>query len=63
MKLKTHSGAKKRFRKLASGKIKRGKAFRRHHSWAKSSKKVLGLRGTVLVHKADHDSIARLLPY
>ena len=29
-KLKTHSGAKKRFRKTATGKVKRGHAFARH---------------------------------
>ncbi|HEX7253270.1 MAG TPA: 50S ribosomal protein L35, partial [Thermoanaerobaculia bacterium] len=29
-KLKTHRGAAKRFRKTASGKFKRGKAFKSH---------------------------------
>ncbi|MBM3894366.1 50S ribosomal protein L35 [Candidatus Dependentiae bacterium] len=62
MKLKTNSAAKKRFRKLGSGLIKRGKGFRRHHSWAKSSKQVRQLRAGVLVHENDHKSIARLLP-
>ena len=30
MKLKTHSGAKKRFKLTKNGKIKRGHAFRSH---------------------------------
>ena len=32
MKLKTHSGAKKRFKLTKNGKIKRGHAFRSHEA-------------------------------
>ena len=39
MKMKTHSGAKKRFRAKASGKIKRGKRGMRHLLVNKSSKR------------------------
>ena len=63
MKMKTNSAAKKRFRKLSNGQIKRGKAFRRHHSWAKTPKQVLQLRSGTCVHESDLKSIARLLPY
>ena len=62
MKMKTNSAAKKRFRKLSSGMIKKGKGYRRHHSWAKSAKQVQQLRGATHVHESDLKSIARLLP-
>jgi large subunit ribosomal protein L35 len=62
-KLKTHSASKKRFRKTASGKIKRAKGFRRHHAWAKSAKKIAQLRGVHYISSADEANIARLLPY
>lgn len=62
-KVKTHSSCKKRFKKTASGKIKRARAFRRHHSWAKDSKTVRGLRGIAYVHESQADKIAQLMPY
>jgi large subunit ribosomal protein L35 len=62
MKMKTNSAAKKRFRKLPSGQIKRGQGFRRHHSWAKTPKQVTQLRSGAYVHESDLKSIARLLP-
>ena len=37
MKLKTHSGAKKRFKLTKNGKIKRGHAFRSHIPWLPSA--------------------------
>lgn len=62
MKMKTNSAAKKRFRKLPSGQIKRGKGYRRHHSWAKTAKQVTQLRSGAYVHESDLKSISRLLP-
>ena len=62
-KMKTHSGSKKRFKKTASGKIKRTKAYRRHHSWAKSSKSVRQARSGIYVSPSDLKHIAPLLPY
>ena len=43
-KLKTHKGASKRFKKTATGKVKRHKAYLRHilTSKAKKRKKKLG---------------------
>ena len=38
MKLKTHSGAKKRFKLTKNGKIKRGHAFRSHILTKKTTK-------------------------
>ena len=41
MKLKTHSGAKKRFKLTKNGKIKRGHAFRSHSTNAATLKRML----------------------
>lgn len=43
-KLKTHSGAKKRFKMTKKGKIKRAQAFRRHILNKKSTKRKRLLR-------------------
>ncbi|MGD1997331.1 MAG: 50S ribosomal protein L35 [Candidatus Dependentiae bacterium] len=61
-KMKTHSGAKKRFRKTGKGKIKRGSAYISHHGWAKTTKQKRGLRGISYIAEADMKSIERLLP-
>ena len=62
-KLKTHSGAKKRFNLTKSGKIKRKKAFARHILTKKSSKRMRKLRksGTILGVAAK--TIKQLIPY
>ena len=62
-KMKTHSGCKKRFKKNAAGKIKRAKAYRRHHSWAKSKKCTRQLGKTAFVLDCDKQKIDVLLPY
>jgi large subunit ribosomal protein L35 len=62
-KLKTHSGAKKRFKVTATGKIKRGKAYKSHLLTGKSAKRTRGLRTSTLVSKGDYDKMKRLLPY
>jgi large subunit ribosomal protein L35 len=61
-KMKTHSASKKRFKKNKSGKIKRAKAYRRHHAWAKTSKVSRSLRSGGYIDKANRE-IAKLLPY
>lgn len=63
MKVKTHSSCKKRFKKTANGLIKRASAFRRHHSWAKSTKQVRTLRGITYVDKSQEKKILTLMPY
>ncbi|OGQ17223.1 MAG: 50S ribosomal protein L35 [Deltaproteobacteria bacterium RIFCSPHIGHO2_02_FULL_40_11] len=63
MKLKTNSGAKKRFRVKKSGKIKRKKQGLRHLmilSQSKNQKR--HLRKGTYVHAADAKRIHRLLP-
>lgn len=61
-KMKTHSGASKRFRKTANGKLKRGKAYRSHHAWAKTTKQKRGLREVVGFAPGDLKNMKRLLP-
>lgn len=60
-KMKTHRGAAKRFRKTASGKIKRGHAMHSHILTKKSQKRKRKLRQTTLVAKADQKRMSRLL--
>jgi large subunit ribosomal protein L35 len=62
-KMKTHSGAKKRFKKTGSGKVKRGHAFMRHilTSKAKKTKRKLDLAG--MVSDADEAKVKRMIPY
>ncbi len=62
-KMKTHSSSKKRFKKTCNGKIKRTKAYRRHHSWSKTSKQLRNLRGVSDLDDSNSGNIAKLLPY
>lgn len=62
-KVKTNSAAKKRFKKCGNGKIKRGKAFKRHLLTGKSRKTKRNLGKTAYVSSADYKRIAPLLPY
>jgi len=62
-KMKTKSGAKKRFNVLGGGGIKRSQAFKRHILTKKTTKTKRQLRGTVMVHAADVASVKAMLPY
>jgi len=62
-KLKTHSGASKRFKTTETGKIKRKKAYKGHLMTGKSSKRARRLRKASLIEKANYGNIKRLLPY
>ena len=52
-KLKTHSGAKKRFNLTKSGKVKRAHAFKSHILTKKSQKRKRGLRKATTLKSAD----------
>jgi large subunit ribosomal protein L35 len=62
-KLKTHSGASKRFKKTGTGKVKRGHAFARHILTTKTTKKKRHLDRDVIMDKADEKKIKRMIPY
>jgi len=62
-KLKTHKGAAKRFKKTATGKVKRHQAFLRHMLTSKRHKRKKKLGGGVLVSDADTPKVKRMIPY
>ncbi len=62
-KLKTHSGAAKRFKKTGTGKVKRSKAFKRHILTSKTTKKKRHLDMETTVDKADQRKVKRMIPY
>ena len=62
-KMKTKSGAKKRFRVRGSGSVKRSQAFKRHILTKKSTKSKRQLRGSTRAHSTNADSVKAMLPY
>ena len=62
-KMKSKSGAKKRFKVAASGRIKRGSAYLRHILTKKTTKRKRQLRGGGGVHESDQRSVRSMLPY
>ncbi len=61
-KMKSNSGAKKRFKVTGSGKVKRKKAFKRHILTKKSSKTKRQLGQSTLVADADVARVKELIP-
>ncbi len=66
-KLKTHSGAKKRFNLTKSGKVKRAHhANKRRHllnGHGKDTKRKRGLRAGAYADKTNAPAIKRMIPY
>lgn len=62
-KMKTKSSAKKRFKALGNGGVKRAHAFKRHILTKKTTKNKRQLRGTSMVNDRDLASVAKMLPY
>ena len=62
-KLKTHSGAKKRFKKTGTGKIMRGQTKTRHILTSKEPKTKRKLGRTLPVSDGDYAKVARMIPY
>ncbi len=60
-KVKTKSGAKKRFKLTGTGKIKRKHAFKSHILTKKETKQKRNLTGTGLVNKADENNVKHML--
>lgn len=60
-KVKTKSGAKKRFKLTGTGKIKRKHAFKSHILTKKETKQKRNLTGTGLVHKSDENNVKDML--
>ena len=62
-KLKTHSGAKKRFNLTKTGKVKRAHAFKRHILNKKTTKRKRGLRKGAIADATNVPAIKRMIPY
>lgn len=62
-KLKTKSGAKKRFKLTASGKVKAAHAGKRHGMIKRTNKQIRNLRGTDVLSAADTRVVKKFLPY
>ncbi|HKE62300.1 MAG TPA: 50S ribosomal protein L35 [Nitrospira sp.] len=63
MKVKSHSGASKRFHKTGTGKFIRKKAGKRHILTSKKRDRKRRLSGSVVVDQTKSAALARLLPY
>jgi large subunit ribosomal protein L35 len=62
-KMKTHRGARKRFKKTATGKIEHAKQGRRHFMSKRSRKRNRSLCEEGQLTGGDAKKIARLIPY
>lgn len=60
-KMKTHSGAKKRFRLTGTGRVRRAKAGKSHMMIGKNKRRLRRLRKNDMVHKSDERNVKRLL--
>ncbi|HBZ36042.1 MAG TPA: 50S ribosomal protein L35 [Rikenellaceae bacterium] len=60
-KMKTNTGAKKRFELTGTGKVKRKHAFKSHILTKKSTKRKRNLTHTAIVSSADEKKIKNLL--
>ena len=62
-KMKTKSGAKKRFKVTASGRVKSAQAGKRHGMIKRSNKFIRNARGTTTLCKADANIVKSYMPY
>ena len=64
-KIKTHSGAKKRFKLTKNGKVKRAHAYKSHllNGHGKTTKRKRGLRKGAYADKTNAATIKKLIPY
>ncbi len=62
-KIKTHSGAKKRFKLTKTGKVKYAHANKRHILNKKSTKRKRGLRKGSYVDQSNAATVKLLVPY
>lgn len=62
-KMKTKSGAKKRFKVSANGKIIAGQAGKRHGMIKRSNKFIRNARGTTVLSEPDRKIVLKYMPY
>ena len=63
IKLKSHKGAAKRFKKTGTGLFTRTAAFKRHLLTSKSTQVKRHARGNKVVSDSEQDKLRRMLPY
>ena len=62
-KLKTNRAAAKRFKKTATGKLKRNKAYKSHILTKKSTKRKRNLRHATITDSTNVKNMKKVLPY
>ena len=62
-KMKTHSGAKKRFNLTKTGKVKRAHAFKSHILTKKTTKRTRRLRTGTYADVTNQATIREMIPY
>ena len=62
-KIKTHSGAKKRFKLTKTGMVKRAHAFNSHILNKKTTKRKRNLRKTVIADVTNTAKVKKMIPY
>ena len=62
-KLKTKSGAKKRFSLTASGKVRANQAGKRHGMIKRTNKQIRNKRGTAVLSDQDARTVRKFIPY
>lgn len=62
-KMKSHSGASKRFRRTGTGKIARNKANKQHILTKKRTKRKRKMRQLDTIAPVDEERVKRMLPY
>ena len=61
-KMKTKSGAKKRFKLTASGKVRGGQAGKRHGMIKRTNKQLRNQRGTTILSDQDARIVRKFMP-
>ena len=62
-KIKTHSGAKKRFKLTKNGKVKRAHAYKSHILNKKTTKRKRNLRKTLVANVTNVAAVKKMNPY
>lgn len=62
-KMKTKSGAKKRFSLTASGKVRANQANKRHGMIKRTKQQIRDQRGTTILKDCDARIVKKFLPY
>ena len=62
-KIKTHRASAKRFKRTASGQLKRHKAYKSHILTKKTKKRKRNLRKSALVDETNVKTMKKIMPY